>query len=175
MTSQPLRRARHIRLGRSSREAALRPRTSGSPPVLTTSETECRDRSASRYGRGRTFSFAAPLASPGFGVDSPTLRRNAGNEMVVGSCWLKSKTRPWRTILDLEKIVGELERERDRLNQVIAVLKQRNSPASAKTAAGNGTGSVARRGRRLTAAGRKRLSELMKKRWAERRRKAKSS
>ena len=40
---------------------------------------------------------------------------------------------------------------------------------------GNGRGSVARHGRRLTAAGRKRLSQLMKKRWAERRRKAKSS
>ena len=39
----------------------------------------------------------------------------------------------------------------------------------------DGRGSVARRGRRLTAAGRKRLSEIMKKRWAERRRKAKSS
>jgi hypothetical protein len=77
--------------------------------------------------------------------------------------------------LDLEKIVAELEQERDRLNQAIAVLKQRNSPANArKTAAGDGRGSVARQGRRLTAAGRKRLSELMKKRWAERRRKAKS-
>ena len=77
--------------------------------------------------------------------------------------------------MDLEKIVAELEQERDRLNQAIAVLKQRNSPASAKTAAGNGRRSVARRGRRLTAAGRKRLSEMMKKRWADRRRKAKSS
>jgi hypothetical protein len=78
--------------------------------------------------------------------------------------------------LDLEKIVAELEQERDRLNQAIAVLKERDSPASArKTAAGDGTGSTARHRRRLTAAGRKRLSELMKKRWAERRRKAKSS
>ena len=78
--------------------------------------------------------------------------------------------------MDLEKIVAELEEERDRLNQAIALLKERNFPASArKTAARDGRGSVARRGRRLTAAGRKRLSELMKKRWAERRRKAKSS
>jgi hypothetical protein len=78
--------------------------------------------------------------------------------------------------LDLEKIVAELEQERDRLNQAIALLKERNFPANArKTAGGNRQGSTARRGRRLTAAGRKRLSELMKKRWAERRRKAKSS
>jgi hypothetical protein len=60
--------------------------------------------------------------------------------------------------------------------QAIDLLKERNFPASArKTAAGNGRGSVAWHSRRLTAAGRKRLSELMKKRWAERRRKAKSS
>jgi hypothetical protein len=78
--------------------------------------------------------------------------------------------------LDLEKIVAELERERDRLSQAIALLKERNFPANArKTAAGDGRGSVARHGHRLTAAGRERLSELMKKRWAERRRKAKSS
>ena len=78
--------------------------------------------------------------------------------------------------MDLEKIVAELAQERDRLNQAIALLKERNFPANArKTAAGDGRGSVARRGRGLTAAGRKRLSELMKKRWAERRRKAKSS
>jgi hypothetical protein len=50
--------------------------------------------------------------------------------------------------------------------RTVSVLKERDSPASArKTAAGNGRGSVARHGRRLTAAGRKRLSELMKKRW----------
>ena len=78
--------------------------------------------------------------------------------------------------MDLEKIVAELEQERDRLNQAIALLKERNFPTNArKTAAGSGQGSRARRGRRLTAAGRKRLSELMKKRWAERRRRAKSS
>jgi hypothetical protein len=78
--------------------------------------------------------------------------------------------------LDLEKIVAELEQERDRLNQAIALLRERNFLANArKTAAGDGRGSATQRGRRLTAAGRKRLSELMKKRWAERRRKAKSS
>jgi hypothetical protein len=77
--------------------------------------------------------------------------------------------------LDLEKIVAELEQERDRLDQAIAVLKQRNWSANAtKPAAGNGQGSAGRRGGRLTAAGRSRLSELMKKRWAERKRKAKS-
>ena len=77
--------------------------------------------------------------------------------------------------MDLEKIVAELEQERDRLNQAIAVLKEHNPPAAArKTAAGNGEVSGARRGGGLTPAGRRRLSKLMKQRWAERR-KAKSS
>jgi hypothetical protein len=77
--------------------------------------------------------------------------------------------------LDLERIVAELEQERDRLSQAIAVLKERNSRVTArKTAPGNGKVSTGRRGG-LTSAGRKRLSELMKKRWAERRKKAKSS
>ena len=78
--------------------------------------------------------------------------------------------------MDLERIVAELEQERDRLNQAIAVLKERNLPTAArKTAAGNGKVSPARRGGGLTPAGRKRLSKLMKKRWAERRKEAKSS
>ena len=41
--------------------------------------------------------------------------------------------------MDLEKIVAELERERDRLSQAIALLKERNFPANAqKTAAVDG-------------------------------------
>jgi hypothetical protein len=78
--------------------------------------------------------------------------------------------------LDLERIVAELEEERDRLGQAINALKQLNSSDNApKAAANNARTSIARGGARLTAAGRKRLSELMKKRWAERKRKAKSS
>jgi hypothetical protein len=34
--------------------------------------------------------------------------------------------------LDLEKIVAELEQERDRLSQAIALLKERNFPAYAR-------------------------------------------
>jgi hypothetical protein len=77
--------------------------------------------------------------------------------------------------LDLERIVAELEQERDRLSQAIAVLKDRNSSATTrKIAPGSGKVSVAKRGG-LTPAGRKRLSEVMRKRWAEQRKKAKSS
>ena len=78
--------------------------------------------------------------------------------------------------MDLARIVAELEEERDRLGQAINALKQLNSSANApKTVASNGRTSIARGGARLTAVGRNRLSELMKKRWAERKRKAKSS
>jgi len=77
--------------------------------------------------------------------------------------------------LDIERIVTELEEERDRLSQAVADLKASNSPTVGwKTAAGNGGGPRARRGG-ITPAGRRRLSEMMKKRWAARRRKAKPS
>jgi hypothetical protein len=77
--------------------------------------------------------------------------------------------------LDIERIVAELEQERDRISQAIAALKGINSPGSArKIAAANGKSGRPRRGG-MSAAARKRLSEMMKKRWAERRKKAKSS
>jgi len=74
--------------------------------------------------------------------------------------------------LDLEKIVAELRSEMDRIGQAIGVLETSESP---KAGRGRRIASAAsstkphRKG--LTPAGRKRLSELMKKRWAERRRK----
>jgi hypothetical protein len=78
--------------------------------------------------------------------------------------------------LDLDRIVAELEEERDRLEQAITLLRERNGTATVrKTTATNGKVSSRPRARGLTAAGRKRLSEMMKKRWAERKRKAKSS
>jgi hypothetical protein len=78
--------------------------------------------------------------------------------------------------LDLERIIAELEKEQKRFGQAINALNQLNlSDNAPKAAANNARASIARGGARLTAAGRKRLSELMKKRWAERKRKAKSS
>ncbi len=76
-----------------------------------------------------------------------------------------------RPILDLDRIVSELEEERDRVSQAIALLKGASSSAVArKRAASSAAGAKPRRGG-MTPAGRKRLSELMKKRWAERRKK----
>jgi hypothetical protein len=78
--------------------------------------------------------------------------------------------------LDLDRIVAELEAERNRLEQAITLLRERNGTATArKTTGTNGKVSSRPRSRGLTPAGRKRLSEMMKKRWAERKRKAKSS
>jgi hypothetical protein len=77
--------------------------------------------------------------------------------------------------VDLERIVTDLKRERDRLNRAIAALAESDSSgvrldmrvAPVRDAMQNGKG----QGRHLTPAGRKRLSEAMKKRWADRRKK----
>jgi hypothetical protein len=71
-------------------------------------------------------------------------------------------------VLNLHKIVSELKKERDRLGRAIALLEEGSATAARKIAA---PGSPKPRRRRLTAAGRKRLSDLMKQRWAERRKK----
>ena len=78
--------------------------------------------------------------------------------------------------MDLQRIVAELEEERDRLNQAIDLLKEGHySNAGRKISVGNGKISTGRNSGGLTPAGRKRLSKLMKKRWAERRKESKSS
>jgi hypothetical protein len=77
--------------------------------------------------------------------------------------------------LNLQKIIDELERERDRLTQAIDLLKESDSASvSRKTNAPLDARSARSSRRGLTPAGRKRLSEAMKKRWAEKRKKAKS-
>lgn len=78
--------------------------------------------------------------------------------------------------MDIQQILIDLNRERNRLDQAIAALERLSSgPAGrrgrppgakqAKSAATRKTGGI-------TAAGRRRLSEMMKKRWAERKKKA---
>ena len=74
--------------------------------------------------------------------------------------------------MDIARIVSELKKERDHLDSVIALLQKtgeagdssEETPSAGKTRRGG-------RKRHLTPQGRKRLSELMKKRWAERRKK----
>jgi hypothetical protein len=77
--------------------------------------------------------------------------------------------------LDLRSIMAELERERDRLDRAIAALEALDTTAvSAKRRVAAPQAGTSRKKKRggLTPAGRKRLSEMMKKRWAERRKKS---
>jgi hypothetical protein len=75
--------------------------------------------------------------------------------------------------MNTQRIISELTTERDRVDQAIAALRTlslggQQRPVRRKSRAAR---PPVRSGRRLSAAGRKRLSELMKQRWAERRRK----
>jgi hypothetical protein len=76
--------------------------------------------------------------------------------------------------LDLHSILGDLKRERDRIDRAIAALEGIDTVgAHTKRRAVASPAAKSRRKKRggLTPAGRKRLSEMMKKRWAERKRK----
>jgi len=71
------------------------------------------------------------------------------------------------TPLDTQSIIAELEAERDRLNSAIAAL-QSNQGRRGRTASGSPDG----RKRHLSAAARRKIGQAMKKRWAERKKKA---
>jgi hypothetical protein len=76
--------------------------------------------------------------------------------------------------LNTQEIVRELKAEIDRLQRAVAALDGANTTRTiAATAEPSSHGARAsRRGHHITAAGRKRLSMLMKKRWAERRKRS---
>jgi hypothetical protein len=84
--------------------------------------------------------------------------------------------------MEVQEIIAELKNETKRLNEAIAALEGLGSRQSATTnhtsiAAANGANmrqsSMGKQTRgRLTAEGRKRLAEAMKKRWAARRKSA---
>ena len=74
--------------------------------------------------------------------------------------------------LDTGRIVAELKRERDRLNLAIAALDGQAPESATRTSTvPNRAARSKRKVDRLTPAGRKRLSDMMKKRWAEKKRK----
>ena len=74
--------------------------------------------------------------------------------------------------MDIVAIVSELKKERDRLHRAIAALEGIDGArAGSEKLAAPSLVKGKKGGRRLTPEGRKRLSEMMKKRWAERRRK----
>jgi hypothetical protein len=75
--------------------------------------------------------------------------------------------------LDIQAIVKELKRERDRLNAAIVALEGTDLPPTPRKASpvAHVLAPPAKKRRRLTAEGRKRISDMMKKRWAEKRKK----
>jgi hypothetical protein len=75
--------------------------------------------------------------------------------------------------LDTQRIVSELKAERNRLDKAIAALDGETTTGAtvAKSPISMNGAKEPRKRHRLTAAGRKRLSMLMKKRWAEKRKK----
>jgi hypothetical protein len=81
--------------------------------------------------------------------------------------------------MSLERIVSELKVERNRLDQAISVLESGHAGNGRKPArrlsASVSTPSLRKRRRHLTPAGRRKLSQLMKQRWAERRKKVAKS
>lgn len=68
--------------------------------------------------------------------------------------------------MDTQSIIAELEAERDRLNTAIAALQSKGK--AGRTASGRTDG----RRRHLSAAARRKIGQAMKKRWAERKKKA---
>jgi hypothetical protein len=79
--------------------------------------------------------------------------------------------------LDLDKLVADLAKERDRLGRAIsALLGSASAALSGKTKkrVGRPKGTTTKKRKRggLTPEGRKRLSIAMKKRWAERKKKS---
>jgi len=79
--------------------------------------------------------------------------------------------------MDIQSILADLKRERDRLNSAITALEGAG-PRRRGRPAGSGAASKASAGKRprrhMSPAARKRISEMMKQRWAERKRKAKA-
>jgi hypothetical protein len=81
---------------------------------------------------------------------------------------------PTEESLDIQAIVKELKQERDRLSRAISALEGTDmGPASQMSSpAANLSAVPAKEGKGLTPEGRKRLSDMMKKRWAEKRKKS---
>jgi hypothetical protein len=74
--------------------------------------------------------------------------------------------------LDLASIVSELKSERDRISRAIALLENEATKTIRRIATPIKKAISKKRSRGLTPAGRKRLSEAMKKRWADKKKKS---
>lgn len=76
--------------------------------------------------------------------------------------------------MDTRKILSELRAERDRIDKAIAALEALDTIA-APAARTSKPGPKPRGRRQMSAEGRRRISEMMKKRWAERKKKARAA
>jgi len=75
--------------------------------------------------------------------------------------------------MDIQNILNDLRRERDRLDKAISALEETGGPRRRGRPVGSGGGAKSRPRRHMSAAARKRISEMMKQHWAERKKKAK--
>ena len=73
--------------------------------------------------------------------------------------------------MDLQKMLSELKAERDRIDRAVRALDGIASSSPVKKKHAGVTRASGRRRGGITPEGRRRLSEAMKKRWAERRKK----
>ena len=75
--------------------------------------------------------------------------------------------------MNTAKIIADLRAERDRIDDAIRALEALAGAGSLPRGAGSKLSTSTKRGRGgISPAGRKRISEMMKKRWAERRKAA---
>lgn len=77
--------------------------------------------------------------------------------------------------MDIDNILRQLKQERARIDNAISALERVDGRRGRRAATAQNAPVTRRRKRRLTPEGRKRLSEMMKKRWAERKKKAKAA
>ena len=79
--------------------------------------------------------------------------------------------------MDIHRILSDLRSERERLDHAIAALEGLGAAAPRRRGRPVGSGSAGAGGRKrrhMSAAARQRISEMMKLRWAERKKRAKS-
>ena len=76
--------------------------------------------------------------------------------------------------MSIAEIVSELKAERTRIDRAISALEGLSENGSARLTDAAAKKDIRRKGH-LSAEGRKRISEMMKKRWAERRKKMAAS
>ena len=69
--------------------------------------------------------------------------------------------------MDTNRILAELRAERDRIDQAISALEAVNSTGHRRVGRPPGSARKARRRGRMSAAARRKMSRLMKQRWAQ--------